>query len=81
MTRDEHTTLGSLPSGKEAKVRSFECGLGMSCRLESMGIRVGSHIKKISSQSMRGPVTIKIGHTSLALGHGIASKIIVEPVK
>ena len=81
MTTNDHKTLAALASGKEGKVVSFQCGRGMSCRLESMGIRTGSHIKKTGSQSMNGPITVKIGHTSLALGHGIASKIIVEPVK
>jgi len=81
MTANKHKTLAGLASGEEGKVVAFECGNGMSCRLESMGIRIGSVIRKMSAQSMRGPITVKIGNTSLALGHGIASKITVEPVK
>jgi len=30
---------------------------------------------------MRGPVTIKIGNAQVAIGFGMANKIIVEPIE
>jgi ferrous iron transport protein A len=59
-------------------VVGFQGGKGMVHRLETRGIRIGHKITKISNQLMRGPVTVKVGHTTLAIGHGIASRVMVE---
>ncbi len=47
-------------------------------KVEAMGLRVGVKIKKLSAQVLKGPVTIKIGNSKLALGHKMAQKILVE---
>ena len=53
-------------------------GRGLSSRLEAMGIRTGNEITKVSSMLMAGPVVIKAGNTEIALGYGMAQKIMVE---
>ena len=73
--------LTSLGSDQEGKVVGVEGGQGVTRRLEAMGIRAGYKIRKISSQFMHGPVTIKVGGTSLALGYGMARKVMVEVEK
>jgi len=50
----------------------------MTCRLSVMGIRVGVTVTKITSQLMRGPVSVQVGGTQLAIGYGMARRIIVE---
>jgi Fe2+ transport system protein FeoA len=30
---------------------------------------------------MRGPVTVKVGNAQIAIGFGMANKIIVEPIE
>lgn len=47
-------------------------------RLDAMGIRPGKSLTKISATFMRGPVTIQIDGAQLALGFGIAKKIVVQ---
>lgn len=47
-------------------------------RLSALGIRPGKRITKVSSMLMRGPVTIQSGQTQLAVGFGMAGRIIVE---
>ena len=47
-------------------------------RLELLGIRRGKTIMKISSHFWRGPVTVKVGNAKVAIGHGMARKIILE---
>ena len=81
MNVNRYITLADLDSGQGGKVVAFECGHKMAHRLESMGIRVGAVITKLTGYSLRGPISVKIGNTCLALGHGIANKIIVEPIK
>jgi ferrous iron transport protein A len=59
-------------------VTRIDGGHGLIRRLETMGVRPGVVIVKRSSQPLRGPVTIQVGGTELALGFGIAHRIIVE---
>jgi len=53
-------------------------GYGLLRRLEYLGVRVGVKIKKVSSQFLRGPVIIQVGNTQVALGYGMASKILLK---
>ena len=71
-------SLTQMSSGKSGVVVELRGGAGLTRRLEAMGIRIGYRIRKISSQFMRGPVTIKVGQVSLALGYGMAGKVMVE---
>jgi ferrous iron transport protein A len=70
--------LTQLETGREAKVVELRGGKGMVHRLESRGIRPGLAVRKTSDQLMRGPVTVRVGHTTLAIGHGIAGRVMVE---
>ncbi|MFH1352557.1 MAG: FeoA family protein [bacterium] len=56
-------------------------GMGFAGKLAAMGITVGTKVKKISSQIMKGPVTIQLGNTQVAIGFGMAKKIIVRGEK
>lgn len=49
-------------------------------RLMERGLYIGKEVVKVSHIGLRGPVVIKTGRTILALGHGVAEKIIVELV-
>ena len=71
-------SLRQLDSGQSGKVVEIRGGTGLVNRLEAMGIRPGQKITKISSMMMRGPVTLQAGSTRLAIGFGMAGKIIVE---
>ncbi|MBC8313149.1 MAG: ferrous iron transport protein A [Candidatus Cloacimonetes bacterium] len=74
----ENLNLTQLKSNEKATVVAIKGGFGFARRLESLGIREGVEIKKISSQLMRGPITIQIGNSQVALGFGMAQKIIVR---
>jgi ferrous iron transport protein A len=70
--------LTKVAAGRRGRVVEFRGGKGMVHRLETRGIRLGHKITKVSDQLMKGPVTVKVGHTTLAIGHGIASRVMVE---
>lgn len=53
-------------------------GYGLNKKLDALGIRVGVEIIRLSSTSLRGTVIVKVGNTQVALGYGIAKKIIVN---
>lgn len=70
--------LTQLQPGKEAKITEIAGGHKMLRKVEALGIRNGVKIKKVSSQMMRGPITIQIGNARVAMGFGMAQKIFVS---
>lgn len=71
-------SLTEIETGKEGVVREIDGGKGLLARLSTLGIRPGVEIKKLSSQVMRGPVVIKVGRAQVAIGFGMAKRILVE---
>jgi len=78
MSPGKLVSLRQMQPGQRGRVVEIHGGHGMIARLGALGIRPGCHITKINSMLMRGPVTIQVGHTQLALGYGMASKILLE---
>jgi ferrous iron transport protein A len=70
--------LTQLQAGKEARIIEISGGQRMLQKVESLGMRDGVKIKKVSSQMMRGPITVQIGNTRVAIGFGMAQKIFVS---
>lgn len=71
-------SLAKLKAGNKAKVSDISGGGSLESKLMNMGIYKGKEVSKLSHIGLRGPVVVKVGRTILALGHGIAEKIIVE---
>ncbi|MCM8760557.1 MAG: ferrous iron transport protein A [Candidatus Omnitrophica bacterium] len=71
-------SLIHLKENHKGKIAEISGGIGLQHRLMSMGLYVGKEITKLSYIGLRGPVVIKVGRSVLALGHGMAAKIIVE---
>jgi len=70
--------LAQLRVGESGSVVEIQGGFGMVRRLESLGIRVGKKLTKVSSQFMHGPVTVRIDNFQVAIGRGMARKIILK---
>ncbi len=70
--------LSQMKSGEQGIISAIKSGYGLTERTESLGIRIGIKIKKISSQLMHGPVTIQVGNTQVAIGFGMTKKIFVK---
>jgi len=71
-------TLIEIERGRDAIVMQLDGGQLFQEKAESLGLRTGVRIRKLSSQVMHGPVTIQIGNTKVALGYGMAKKIFVS---
>ncbi|MCM8779652.1 MAG: ferrous iron transport protein A [Candidatus Omnitrophica bacterium] len=71
-------SLIHLKANHKAKVAEIAGGGNLHKRLMSIGISEGRDIVKLSHIGLRGPVVVKSGRSVLALGHGVASKIMVE---
>ncbi len=70
--------LTEIKNNTEGIISSIDGGRGVQNKLESLGIRPGIKVKKLSSQLFRGPVIIVINGRQVALGYGLASKILIE---
>jgi ferrous iron transport protein A len=75
----EQTTLVEMERGQSGTVFRLRGGRGLVNRLNALGIRPGKKITKVSAMLMRGPVTIEIDRAQIAVGFGMAKKIIVKP--
>lgn len=69
-------SLIELKNNRTARVLAISGGPGFSAKLQGLGIRVGSRIIKISHAS--GPVVVKTGSVQIAIGRGMAARIMVE---
>jgi ferrous iron transport protein A len=71
-------SLAQMRAGQSGRIVKIDGGHGLVRRLEALGIKEGKEIKKISEQWMRGPVLLQYGNTQVALGFGMASKVMVQ---
>lgn len=79
MLDGKQVTLVQMQTGQSGTVAQIQGGRGLISRLSALGIRPGKRITKISSIIMRGPVTIQVDRAQVAIGFGMANRIIVEP--
>jgi len=78
MSGEKLVTLRQMQPGQSGKVVQVQGGYGLVGRLSALGIRPGKKLTKVSSMLMRGPVTIQLGNTQVAIGFGMANRIVVE---
>jgi len=71
-------TLARMQGGQSGTVVQIRGGHGMVNRLNALGIMPGKRITKISTMFMRGPVTIEVDRVQVAIGFGMANRIIVK---
>ena len=76
MTKD----LASVRPGNKVKVVRIQGGLGIRQRLSCLGIHPGDLIVVQTSGIMQGPIVVNIHGNKIALGRGVAAKILVEEV-
>jgi len=70
--------LTKMKANQKGVVHSIAGGRGLLSRLHALGIGPGTNLKKINHQPMQGPVVVEAAGCRLALGFGMAEKIMVE---
>ena len=75
---EKQVTLVQMQSGQSGTVVEILSGRAATSRLSALGIRPGKRITKVSSMFMRGPVTVQVDRTQVAIGFRIANRVIVE---
>ncbi len=79
MADEKRLTLADMATGQTGVVVEVGGGHGFVDRLESLGIRPGKRITRIGSAFMRGPVVIQVDRSEVAVGFGMARRIVVQP--
>jgi len=69
--------LASAPEGSRVVVVSVTGGVGVRRRLLEMGFAPGSEVEVIANK--RGPVVVRVRGVTIALGRGVAAKVLVKP--
>lgn len=72
-----------VPIGQTFRIVEIKGGPGLHRRLLALGFHRGDLVSLDGEAIMRGPVLVRnlTTDTRVALGRGIAQKILVEPVK
>ncbi len=78
MSNGKRTTIARMKTGQVGVVVDVHGGHGLTRRLSALGLRPGKRVRKVSSMFMRGPVTVQVDSTQIALGFGMADKVEVE---
>jgi DtxR family Mn-dependent transcriptional regulator len=78
LPQEEFVPLVSLRPNQRATVRQIRGGRQAVGRLEDLGVTPGIQVQLISRAPLGGPVEILVRGSHLAIGHGLAMKILVE---
>lgn len=70
--------LNDLKTGEGGRISQINGGHGMVDRLAAMNVRTGTRITKLNAGFMQGPVTVEVNRTQIAIGFGMAARILVE---
>jgi ferrous iron transport protein A len=70
--------LSEIKNGEQVRITNFEGGQGVLVRLKRFGIYPGDTIRVLRRAPFGGPVLLEVRGMEIALGHGIASRILVE---
>lgn len=71
-------SLVKMKAKQKGKIVEINGGAVFANRMMSMGIYCGREITKLSHFALKGPILIKVGRSVIALGHGVALKILAE---
>jgi Fe2+ transport system protein FeoA len=71
-------TLTDCRSGDQVKIIRVNAGRGAVRNLSRLGLRVGNVVAVIRNSLLRGPVVVNYRETEIAVGHKLASRILVD---
>jgi len=78
---EDTVSLADLPQGEKCTVVLAAGGHGMVRRLAEMGLTPGTEVRVVRSAPMHGPIEVSVRGVSLALGRGIASRVLVKRLR
>jgi len=78
MYQNEQLTLAEMRIGQTGTVVEVLGGHGFIRRLDALGVRPGKKVTKLSSTLFRGPVILRVDNAQVAIGFGMARRMIID---
>ena len=72
-------TLDIVDTRRQARVVQINGGEGVRSHLTTLGIHIGDWLEVVERAPFRGPVLVQIHGSRVALGRGVARKVMVDP--
>ena len=77
MTTDNVTYLSAVRNGEFVRVRALGGGHRFLSRLAALGFTPGARLQVVQNYG-HGPIIVSLRDTRIALGRGVAHRILVE---
>ncbi|MGI6627626.1 MAG: FeoA family protein [Bacillota bacterium] len=71
-------TLLDTKPGEEVTIESAQLGRAAHRRLWDLGLLPGTRVKILARHPFRGPILLRAGESTVAVGRGLASRIYVK---
>ncbi len=71
-------SLAEMKVNETGVIVSLAEGDQFQSKMNSLNIRIGKKLKKVSNSILKGPVVIEMDNTQVAIGFGMAQKIFLE---
>ncbi len=72
------TALKDMAEGQQGEIVNYEGGLNFRLKLQDLGLHKGNNIKIKRNGKFSGPVLVEVMGREIALGRGIAEKVLIE---
>lgn len=66
--------------GKTVRIQGVEGGKALAVKLRQYGLFIGDQARIIRQAPFDGPILLEVNGREIALGRGIAAKVIVEEI-
>lgn len=76
----EVVPLTTLFPGERAKIVALGHGAGRQRHFRTMGLMEGKIVEIVATQPARGPVVLNIEGTQIAIGRGMARRILIQKI-
>ncbi len=73
-------TLNTITPGEKVKIIGIAGGWTGHERLTGLGFRPGLIVEMVAVHPFKGPMVVRMDNTQIAIGRGLARKVIVERV-
>ncbi len=77
-TKNALKRLADCGTAEKVKIVAIDAGKGAERNLHSLGLHPGNIVSVVRKSQMGGPIVIEIRSTEIAIGRGLAKKIVVE---
>ena len=69
--------LSDLGPQEQGKIIALRGGRGLQARLRALGLAEGQVVRKLSALGWGGPVIVVVNRAQIAIGRGMAHRIVV----